>query len=234
MRWDRWTLDRWTLVDIGSALLMIVFGLCVLVVLPAIVIGGCVIPAVATVVGPDEHGARVEDHETPSRFVARARQVTVIPGGARAARPLLVLLHAPEGGPFPTAPYKQSEFFAALAALGDRAPVVVFPEDGSFVASSYAPSEANWGAPAFEPEPGEDWEHYVLDEVIPQAVRRSGADPRRVAIGGFKGGGFDAFAIARSRPERFCAVGGHSPWVGRTDSKTEGAYERKAEDFPRN
>ena len=50
----------------------------------------------------------------------------------------------------------------------------------------------------------------MLDEVIPQAVERFGADGRRVAIGGISMGGFGAFDIARRRPSAFCAVGGHS------------------------
>ena len=34
-----------------------------------------------------------------------------------------------------------------------------------------------------------DWARYVLDEVIPAAVKRFGADPDRVAIGGISMGG---------------------------------------------
>ena len=45
-----------------------------------------------------------------------------------------------------------------------------------------------------------DWARYVLDEVIPRAVARFGADPDRVAIGGISMGGFGAFDIARQRP----------------------------------
>ena len=60
----------------------------------------------------------------------------------------------------------------------------------------------------------------MLDEVIPQAVERFGADADRVAIGGISMGGFGAFAIARRRPARFCAVGGHSAafWLSSGDT----------------
>jgi enterochelin esterase-like enzyme len=49
--------------------------------------------------------------------------------------------------------------------------------------------------------------------VIPAAVRRYGADPARVAIGGTSMGGFGALDIARLWPGRFCAVGAHSPAI---------------------
>jgi enterochelin esterase-like enzyme len=49
--------------------------------------------------------------------------------------------------------------------------------------------------------------------VIPGALRRTGADPNRVAIGGISMGGFGALDLGRLAPRRFCAVGGHSPAV---------------------
>jgi S-formylglutathione hydrolase FrmB len=52
-----------------------------------------------------------------------------------------------------------------------------------------------------------------LREVIAVALRRSGADPHRVAIGGISMGGFGALDLGRLAPKRFCAVGGHSPAV---------------------
>ena len=74
----------------------------------------------------------------------------------------------------------------------------------------------------------------MLDEVIPQAVERLGADPRRVAIGGISMGGFGAFDIARRRPRAFCAVGGHSAaiWL-RAGDTAPGAFDSAA-DFRRN
>lgn len=72
-------------------------------------------------------------------------------------------------------------FVSALRKLGDR-----------------ARKEGKWGA-------------YVLDEVIPAALARSGADQDRIAIGGISMGGFGALDLGRLR--KFCAVGGHSPAV---------------------
>jgi S-formylglutathione hydrolase FrmB len=57
------------------------------------------------------------------------------------------------------------------------------------------------------------WGSYVLHEAIPAALRRSGADPHRIAIGGISMGGFGALDLGRIQPKRFCAVGGHSPAV---------------------
>ena len=57
------------------------------------------------------------------------------------------------------------------------------------------------------------WGSYLLREAIPAAVERSGADPRRVAIGGISISGFGALDLGRVEPKRFCAVGGHSPAV---------------------
>jgi hypothetical protein len=63
--------------------------------------------------------------------------------------------------------------------------------------------------------------------------RGGGADPKRVAIGGISMGLFGAYAIARLRPQRFCAVGGHSAavWLRGGDSAA-GAFD-DAEDFAR-
>jgi S-formylglutathione hydrolase FrmB len=55
------------------------------------------------------------------------------------------------------------------------------------------------------------WGSYVLEEVIPATLARSGADKDRVAIGGISMGGWGALDLGRLR--KFCAVGGHSPAV---------------------
>ncbi len=76
-----------------------------------------------------------------------------------------------------------------------------------------------------------DWTKYVLDEVIPAAIRRLNADPKRIAIGGISMGGFGAFNIARARPAEFCAVGGHSAALWQSAGDTApGAFDN-AEDF---
>jgi enterochelin esterase-like enzyme len=169
------------------------------------------------------HGAQILRYDVRSRFVRRTlAQVAAIPRGAGAAgaakRPLLVFLHGRGGdGEESNA---NGEFFGALSRLGVRAPVVVFPSGGE---SSY-----------FHQRESGDWGRYVLDEVIPQAVKRLHADPQRVAIGGISMGGFGAYSIARLRPARFCAVGGHSAALWRSGGETApGAFD-DAEDFARN
>lgn len=55
----------------------------------------------------------------------------------------------------------------------------------------------------------------------------------RIAIGGISMGGFGALDLARLHPNRFCAVGGHSPALWRTGGETPlGAFD-DAEDFGR-
>jgi S-formylglutathione hydrolase FrmB len=164
------------------------------------------------------HGATILRYRVRSRFVHRplAQTAAIPPGGGR-GRPLLVFLHGRGAG---NEESSNGDFYAALAALGDRAPDVVFPNGGDH---SY-----------FHRRHGGDWGRYVLDEVIPQAARRLGADPRRVAIGGISMGGFGAFDIARRRPAAFCAVGGHSAamWLHAGDT-APGAFDDAA-DFSRN
>ncbi len=166
------------------------------------------------------HGATILRYDVRSRFVHRTlRQVAAIPRGAGAERrPLLVFLHG--RGPDGEESNANGEFFHALDALGDRAPAVVFPNGGD---ASY-----------FHKRASGDWGRYVLDEVIPAAIRRLHADPRRVAIGGISMGGFGAFDVARLAPRRFCAVGGHSAalWLS-GGASAPGAFD-DAGDFGRN
>jgi S-formylglutathione hydrolase FrmB len=112
------------------------------------------------------------------------------------------------------------QMFAALHALGPRAPDIAFPYGGG---ASYWHNRAD-GA----------WASYVLDEVIPKALTVLHADPRRVAIGGISMGGYGAYAIARLDPSRFCAVGGHSAAIWPTFAAANtGAFD-SAGDFARN
>jgi S-formylglutathione hydrolase FrmB len=64
------------------------------------------------------------------------------------------------------------------------------------------------------------WGSYVVREAIPAGVRRTGADPRRVAIGRISRGGFGALDLARLHPRRFCVVGGHSAALWRSGGET--------------
>ena len=111
------------------------------------------------------HGARILHYDVRSRFTHRTlAQTAAIPAGADAVperRPLLVFLHG--RGEHGNDSNSNGDFYAALAKLGDRAPAVVFPDGGT---ASY-----------WHRRRSGDWGRYVLDEVIPQAVRRLHADP---------------------------------------------------------
>lgn len=121
--------------------------------------------------------------------------VLVTPAAGGEGRPLLVFLHGYGGTPSDTL---SPAFVRALRRLGDRSPVVLLPEGDTGWWHDRA--EGRWGS-------------YVLREAMPAALRRSGADRDRVAIGGISMGGFGALDVGRLAPRRFCAVGGHSPAV---------------------
>jgi S-formylglutathione hydrolase FrmB len=148
---------------------------------------------------------------------ATLRQVTAVPPGGGRGRPLLVFLHG-RGGDREESNVNSS-FLAALAAIGRRAPDVVFPAGGDH---SYWHDRASGR-----------WTAYVLREVIPEALRRLHADPRRVAIGGISMGGFGAFDVARHAPGRFCAVGGHSAAVWTAGGEAAAGAFDDADDFGR-
>ncbi|MDX6643751.1 MAG: hypothetical protein QOD76_1713 [Solirubrobacteraceae bacterium] len=174
---------------------------------------------VSSLVAVDTHGARIERYSIASRYVhASLPQTAAVPAGRSAGRPLLVFLHGrtTDGNESNL----NSAFFGALDGLGDRAPIVVFPNGGL---QSYWHNRRD-GA----------WADYVLREVIPAALRRLHADPRRVAIGGISMGGFGAYDLARSSGRRFCAVGGHSAAMWRTGGETPAGAFDDAEDFARN
>jgi S-formylglutathione hydrolase FrmB len=181
----------------------------------AAIVGGVILEKL---VGVDRHGAQVAKIEIDSKAVGQRLPTTVVVPADRPTgrRPLLVFLHGRSGN-------NQSElddaFFSALADLGPRAPLVAFPYGGDH---SYWHDRSDG-----------DWGRYVTREVIPAVVKRFGADPRRVAIGGISMGGFGAYDIARLNPGRFCAVGGHSPALWRSDGETApGAFD-DADDFAR-
>jgi S-formylglutathione hydrolase FrmB len=176
---------------------------------------------VRALLATDTHGARVQRFEVKSSAVHRTLPVTaVVPEGAGddSRRALVVYLHGRGSDGHDS--NLSREMYAALERLGDRAPVMVFPNGG---VSSY------W----HDRRDGR-WERYVLRELIPQALRRLPVDRRRVAIGGASMGGFGALNIGRRHPGLFCAVGAHSPALWRSGGETApGAFD-DAEDFTRN
>ena len=140
--------------------------------------------------------AEGHDFALQSKLLGRTMyEELVTPAGGGEGRPLLVFLHGYGGTPSGTV---SPALITALRRLGDRAPVVLLPE--GYTGWWHDRDEAPWGS-------------YVLNEVIPAGLERSGADRDRVAIGGISMGGFGALDLGRLAPERFCAVGGHSPAV---------------------
>ena len=173
---------------------------------------------VHNVLAVDTRGAEVRHITIKSRFAHRSLRVTLVqPAGATEGRPLLVFLHG--RGDKGEDSNINDAFFTALAAQGDRAPAVVFPNGGN---------HGYW-----HDRRGAKWARYVLDEVIPRAIRELHADPKRVAIGGISMGGFGALDLARLHPRRFCAVGAHSPALWQTAGETApGAFD-DVQDFAR-
>jgi S-formylglutathione hydrolase FrmB len=176
----------------------------------------------------DTRGARVVHYMLASRLVHRElAEIAVIPAGG-GDRPLLVLLHGRHdrsrlawlvGSKTGPQAMLSDAFFAGLARLGRRAPVVVFPNGGGH---SYYHDRRD-GA----------WGSMVLDEVIPDALRRFHT-ARHIAIGGISMGGYGALHLASLRPGEFCAVGGHSAALWETGgASAPGAFDDAA-DFTRN
>jgi S-formylglutathione hydrolase FrmB len=165
----------------------LVTGLVVLLVLGASAAGGSAAPTAA---GP----VRVQPFTLHSKLMGRDfREILLLPAGRSRGRQLLVFLH---GYTQPTA--ENADWMRpALRALGDKAPAVLLVDDGDLTSWWHDRASGKWGS-------------YVLQEAIPAALRRTGADPRRVAIGGISMGGFGSLDLARLSPSRFCAVGAHS------------------------
>ena len=164
----------------------------------------------------DQRGARVlDDYALESELLGDELPVrVVVPRGARdGRRSLLVFLHG--RGDAETS-YLDDEMFRGLAQQGGRAPVVAFPR---------ADPDSYW----HDSDSGE-WGSYVLDELVPELVKRFDIEPERVALGGISMGGFGAFDIARQDPDLFCAVGGHSPAVWTAgEERAPGAFDDDAD-----
>jgi S-formylglutathione hydrolase FrmB len=162
-------------------------------------------------------GLQVERFTVRSGLVGHdLHEVLVTPSDGGAGRPLLVFLHG-RGGP--AASNLSQPLFDELHRLGRRAPVVFFPDGGDH-SYWHDRRDGRWGS-------------YVLREAIPEALRRSGADRHRLAIGGISMGGFGALDLARLAPGRFCAVGAHAPALWATGGETPAGAFDDATDFAR-
>ena len=129
-------------------------------------LAGCSSPPVHT------EGARVLHLTIDSRLVHGTMPLTLVtPAHGGAHRPLLVFLH---GLYYDNNSQLTGQMFAALHALGPRAPDIAFPY-----------GDRSWWVNSADGA----WASYVLDEVIPKALTVLHADPRRVAIGGISMGG---------------------------------------------
>jgi S-formylglutathione hydrolase FrmB len=175
------------------------------------------------------HGADVVHYTLASRLLGRdVEEVAVVPRGG-GTRPLLVLLHGRHDPaslswivPTRTGPESMlnDSLFAGLARLGRRAPVIVLLNGGGH-SYYHDRRDGRWGS-------------MILDEAIPDAARRFGTTPGRVAIGGISMGGYGALHLAASRPHAFCAVGGHSAALWQSGgASAPGAFDDAA-DFARN
>lgn len=186
--------------------------------LPVVLVALAILAGFAAqqLLGIDRRGAQVATLEIDSKAVGQRLPTTVVIPANRPAgrRPLLVFLH---GRSNDNKSSLNQAFFSALAGVGADAPLVAFPYGGDH---SYWHDRADG-----------DWGRYVTREVIPEVVKRFGADPRRVAIGGISMGGFGAYDIARLNPGRFCAVGGHSPALWSTGGETAAGAFDSANDF---
>ena len=174
------------------------------------------------------HGTKIVHYTLSSSILGRdLGEIAVLPPGG-GKRPLLVLLHGRhDPGPLSwLLPHRSGpesmlndSLLAALAGLGSRAPVLVLLNGG--------------GHSYFHDRRDGHWGSMLLGEAIPDAVRRFGTSPGRIAIGGISMGGYGALLNAGVAPSRFCAVGGHSPAVWLSGgASAPGAFD-DARDFDR-
>lgn len=179
--------------------------------------------------GPSAEGPRVVGYALPSKlFGRRVDQIGIVPPGDK-RRALLVLLHGrhdpPRRAPLITSKsgpesMLSNALLAGLAQLGERAPIVVLVNGGRH-SWYHDRRDGRWGS-------------MILDEAIPDAVRRFHARADRIAIGGISMGGYGALHLAALRPHEFCAVGGHSAALYQSFGASAPVAFDNAADFARN
>lgn len=162
-------------------------------------------------------GQRIEQLDIRSAALRRTIRVDVIlPPGDPAGRALLLDLHGkgraePSGDGFVGR--------AALAALGERAPVAVLAADDG---DSYWHDRATG-----------KWATYLRDDLVPQVQRHYRLGPK-LALSGLSMGGSGVLQYALRHPGEVCAAVASSPalWTA-PGLSAPGAYD-SAEDFARN
>lgn len=178
---------------------------------------------------PSAHGPKVVGYALPSKlFGRRVDQVGIVPPGDE-RHALLVLLHGRHDLPRRASLIRSTSgpesmlsnaLLAGLAQLGERAPIVVLVNGGRH----------SW----YHDRRDGHWASMILDEAIPDAVRRFHARADRIAIGGISMGGYGALHLAALRPREFCAVGGHSAALYQSFGASPPVAFDNAADFARN
>ena len=154
----------------------------------------------------------VETLELDSRYVDEPLEpLVMVPRARREGAALLVLLHGQGGSP---ESYMSPQLVAALENLGELAPVVLLPDGGE---ASY------W----HDRKTGQ-WARMVLEELIPAAARKYGADATLASVGGVSMGGFGALHLSMER--EFCSVSAHSPALFRTRPKRGSPFAEAFDD----
>jgi S-formylglutathione hydrolase FrmB len=174
-------------------------------------------------------GARIVDYYSlaSEELGRRLDEVGIVPSGDE-RRPLLVLLHGRHDRTHASRTWSKSgpqamlssALLAGIAQLGARAPIVVLLNGG----------QHSW----YHDRRSGRWASMILDDAIPDAVRRFHADPKRIAIGGISMGGYGALHLAALRPRSFCAVGAHSAALYTSYRASAPVAFDDAADFARN
>lgn len=174
------------------------------------------------------YGATVVEYSFGSKVLGRRLdEVAIVRPGAR-KRPLLILLHGRHDrrhGPLASntsgpESLVSDALLAALQQLQGAAPNVLLLNGG----------QHSW----YHNRRSGRWSSMLLDEAIPDAIRRFHFSADRVAIGGLSMGGYGALHLASLRPRAFCAVGAHSAALYRSYATSASVAFDDAADFARN
>ena len=165
------------------------------------------------------HGTVVENH-LMSQVLGQQRFRVYLPPGYRATAaqryPVLYLFHGSSADETQWEDVGIGQGSDCLLAAHRMHPALIVLLDAST-------AERHGAAGASEVE------RFMADSVVPAVDRRfrTLADRRHRAIGGISLGGGWALRIAADRPDRFSAVGGHSPSTGLTLSQRASLARRQ-------